>query len=69
MLWGKIDIPPSLIIYGAYEIADPLTTLLNHCLKKATFPTTEKVAQDTSVNWREGQHLSTVNSSHFSQTF
>ena len=46
---GYDDIPESLIIDGAKEIAGPLTILINHFLNDAAFPITEKFATLTPV--------------------
>ena len=46
---GYDDIPTSLIVDEANEIAGPLSKLINRCLKMAVFPSTEKCSKITPV--------------------
>ena len=57
---GYDDIPASLIIEGAQEIADPLTTLINRSWNDSTFPTREKVAKVTPV-YKSGERAALGN--------
>jgi len=46
---GCDDIPTSLIVDGANEIAGPLSKLINRCMEMAIFPSTEKCSKITPV--------------------
>ena len=47
---GYDEIPASLVIDGAEEIAVPLSYLINQCLAHSVFPTAEKCAKVTPVH-------------------
>ena len=47
---GYDEIPASLIIDGAEELAVPLSHLINRCLAHSVFPTAEKCAKITPVH-------------------
>ena len=67
---GCDDIPTSLIVDGANEIAGPLSKLINRCLEMAIFPSTENAPKShQSTSQGKAQLWITIDQSRYSLLF